>query len=80
LARPDWEDVKVEVMRSVLTAKFLQNPDLCQRLKATTPRRLIEGNTWHDNFWGICQCDFGCFAVLGQNRLGHLLMELRSQL
>lgn len=80
LARADWEDIKVEVMRSVLIGKFLQNTDLCRRLKATMPRCLIEGNTWHDNFWGICQCDFRCFAMLGQNKLGHLLMELRNQL
>lgn len=69
--RPDWEDVKVEVMRGVLKAKFDQNPDLKERLLATGDRILVEGNTWGDTTWGRCNGK-------GTNYLGRLLMGLRT--
>lgn len=33
--RPDWDEIKFNVMREVVMAKFTQNPDLYQRLLAT---------------------------------------------
>lgn len=70
--RPNWEEIKVQVMTECLIAKF-SRPDMAQRLKETGSRPLIEGNTWNDRFWGVCNGQ-------GQNMLGKLLMEIRTQL
>jgi predicted NAD-dependent protein-ADP-ribosyltransferase YbiA (DUF1768 family) len=45
---------------------------------ATHPHRLVEGNTWHDPFWGDCHC--GRCPADGENMLGGVLMELRDTL
>lgn len=71
LLRPDWESVKVEVMREVLWNKFTENLNLLQRLIQTGDVLLVEGNTWGDTFWGECDGK-------GQNHLGRLLMEIRE--
>lgn len=69
--RDDWEEIKVVVMLGFLTQKFLYNPDLRRKLLATKGNDLIEGNNWHDYFWGVC-------AGRGDNHLGKLLMGLRK--
>lgn len=71
--RPDWDSVKLDVMYQVCKAKFEQNPDLQTRLLATEDEELIEGNTWHDTFWGICNGE-------GKNNLGKILMRIRDEL
>src|SRR5690606_723270 len=53
--RPDWEQVKVFIMREVVAAKF-QAEGLGYRLAETWRSRLVEGNTWHDTTWGVCYC------------------------
>ena len=68
ILRPDWEMVKVDVMRSVLKCKF--KGELLERLKAIE-EDIIEHNTWGDTFWGVCN-------GVGNNMLGKLLMELRD--
>lgn len=70
--RPDWEEVKVDMMYKVLRAKF-QDPELAQKLRDTGDEELIEGNTWKDTFWGV-------YNGVGQNMLGKLLMELRKEI
>jgi len=77
--RKDWEEVKVGVMKYILRLKFEQHPDLRNKLIGTSPHELIEGNNWHDNFWGNCSCR-SCYSKPGQNVLGKLLMELREEL
>lgn len=72
--RPDWEDVKINVMRDIVTAKFEQNPELMEKLMATKGRELIEGNTWGDTFWG--ECPIG----KGRNELGKILMSIRDDI
>ena len=67
--RPDWEEIKLDVMRELLQKKFAYR-DLMFRLKKTEGE-LIEGNTWGDTFWGICNGK-------GENHLGKLLMEIRD--
>lgn len=52
--RPDWEDVKLEVMRLVVAAKFPVGGALVERLLETGDRILVEGNHWHDTYWGAC--------------------------
>lgn len=76
--RPDWEDIKVEVMRRLLRQKFAPGTKLWQKLLDTGDVLLVEGNTWHDRFWGVCQCSKHLGE--GQNVLGVLLMEIRQEL
>jgi len=51
----------------------LYRKHILERLLATGDQELIEGNTWGDRFWGVCDGE-------GQNQLGRLLMELRNEL
>ncbi len=71
--RSDWETVKYKVMYDVCLAKFTQNPDLLSMLLATGDAELIEGNTWGDTVWGVCE-------GVGENNLGKTLMRIRSEL
>lgn len=73
--REDWDEVRLEVMRDLLKRKF-SDPTLRQKLLQTKNANLIEGNFWHDTFWGVCNCS----RHLGQgdNHLGELLMQLRG--
>lgn len=70
--RSDWESAKLDVMRYVLKCKFTQHPELAVKLKSIDDE-IVEENTWHDTFWGVCNS-------IGQNYLGKLLMELRDEL
>lgn len=70
--RSDWEKIKLIVMENFLRQKF-SDPGLEKALMDTAPHELIEGNTWGDVFWG--QCPIG----IGENHLGRLLMEIRSE-
>ena len=73
--RPDWEEVKTQIMEDVVRAKFTQHPDLAARLLATGDKQLIEGTTWGDTCWGI-----DLRTGQGENRLGIILMKLRAEL
>jgi ribA/ribD-fused uncharacterized protein len=76
--RPDWNDVKVSFMEQFLIQKF--NYDKFKvKLISTGDEELIEGNWWHDNFWGNCSCK-KCSDIEGQNTLGKLLMKIRGDL
>lgn len=75
--RPDWEDVKVDIMRKGLEMKF-SIPELKIKLLATGNEELVEGTTWHDQIWGICTCE-KCKGK-GKNLLGQLLMEIRNSI
>jgi ribA/ribD-fused uncharacterized protein len=71
-----WDKGKVDVMRDILTDKF-RHKRLMKLLKKTDNINLVEGNWWHDNFWGNCIC-IECNKVEGSNYLGKLLMEIRD--
>jgi ribA/ribD-fused uncharacterized protein len=77
--RPDWESVKVHVMRLLLQQKFAAGSELARSLLATGDAYICEGNTWHDNFWGACYCD-RCVYTTKQNTLGMLLMQIRGDM
>ena len=68
--RADWEARKIEAMRLCLKLKFA-DPVLRVKLMNTGTALLVEGNTWKDYFWGVCD-------GRGENWLGKLLMELRE--
>lgn len=69
--RDDWEYIKEQIMYEVCERKFSQNPDLLQKLLATDDAMLIEGNNWGDTTWGMCN-------GVGENKLGNILMRIRS--
>lgn len=71
--RSDWEQIRVKAMLSILYAKFMQHEDILHKLKATGEQQIIENNSWHDTFWGVCNGK-------GENQLGKLLMQLRTTL
>lgn len=73
--RPDWDRVRIPIMRQLLSLKFdpERHPGLCKMLVGTGTRELIHGNYWGDTFWGVC-------LEKGQNQLGLLLMEIRDKL
>ena len=73
ILRDDWERVKLNIMKEILIIKFTTNPDLAEMLLATGEEQLVEGNTWNDHYWGICN-------GVGQNHLGKLLEEVRAML
>lgn len=72
----NWNMRRLDVMREVVASKFMQNPELAEKLIATGDAELIEGNWWGDDFWGVCWNSAGT----GHNNLGKILMELRDEL
>jgi predicted NAD-dependent protein-ADP-ribosyltransferase YbiA (DUF1768 family) len=70
--RSDWNDRKLAVMRDLVGQKF-DNPALAMKLIATGNELLVEGNSWHDTYWGVCNGK-------GENHLGKILMEVRRML
>ena len=69
--RPDWEEVKENVMLGLLRQKF-KGRALRNELLITGDAQLIEGNNWGDTYWGVCNGQ-------GKNRLGILLMRVRDE-
>ena len=70
--RPDWEDVKESVMLEGLYLKFADE-QLADWLLETGDEELVEGNTWLDTTWGVCN-------GVGENKLGKLLMRVRQMI
>lgn len=80
IVRSDWEDIKLSIMLTLLRKKF-RSERLAVMLLKTKSAQLIEGNYWHDNFWGACTCQSCCAS--GQapgSHLGRLLMQVREEL
>ena len=72
IQRPDWNDqLKLLTMEAILRIKF-QDPKLRALLDSTKGQELIEGNTWGDTFWGVCNGK-------GKNHLGVILMNIRDE-
>lgn len=69
--RPDWDEVKIQIMTDILMEKFGQCLNLRRALLDTGDAELIEGNTWGDTFWGVCKGK-------GENHLGRVLMRVRQ--
>lgn len=75
--RSDWEEEKDKIMYECVKKKF-QAPHLKEKLLNTKNEELIEGTTWHDNYWGNCSCH-KCENIEGQNHLGKILMKIRKE-
>jgi len=76
--REDWDQVKIQIMYNLVSEKF-KKKSLREKLLATQPHFLCEGNYWHDNFWGYCECE-KCRKIPKQNHLGQILMKVRDQI
>lgn len=71
--RPDWNEIKLDVMLDIVHAKFFGNVGLGHMLVDTSDARLVEGNDWGDRFWGVCNGE-------GRNHLGLILEQVRDRL
>ncbi len=80
LEREDWHEINVPHMENGLRQKF--SLIVFEKfILDTGNEELIEGNWWHDNFWGSCNCE-KCkerFPNGGLNTLGNLLMKIRKE-
>jgi len=72
--RPDWDNIKCEIMYSLLKEKF-SDDKLKKMLLKTEAKELVEGNWWGDDYWG-----FSFKTKKGKNMLGKLLMQVREEL
>lgn len=74
----NWRDGRgQQIMADLVASKFRH--DLRVQLLQTGDALLVEGNTWHDNFWGKCFCA-GCYHRPSTNYLGVILMSVRASL
>lgn len=76
-SRPDWERVKVSVMRWCLRVKLAHHQDSFGRLLLATKEKPIVEESRKDSFWGAKP--EGDETLVGYNVLGRLLMELRDE-
>lgn len=74
--RPDWNDVRVDVMRWCLRLKLAQNwPRFRDLILATDGKPIVEESR-RDDYWGAKAIGG---MLVGRNVLGRLLMELRRE-
>ncbi|ACK71611.1 conserved hypothetical protein [Gloeothece citriformis PCC 7424] len=77
-SRPDWDKVRVNIMRWCLRVKLIQNWERFGKLLLSTQDKPIVEDSPKDNFWGAIPNDSN--QLIGVNVLGRLLMELRELL
>lgn len=73
----DWEAKKKDILFKLLLEKF-KDGNLKAMLLNTNKLKLVEENSWHDKYWGICVC-VKCKST-GANVLGELLMRVRNEI
>lgn len=81
--KEQWDSKRIEIMARGVRAKFVQHPELQKQLLETGEKQIGEADA-RDSFWGI-----GTSAATelskdpskwkGQNQLGKILMNLRSE-
>lgn len=71
--REDWDEVKFSIMLELCTYKFSRNSELRKKLLETGNKYIEETNWWGDTYWGVCNGK-------GENKLGQILMIIRSNL
>ena len=71
-----WNSVRLEVMEGIVRQKFLQHPELKEKLIATGDVTIIEGRNFRpDYYWGK-----KLSTNEGENHLGIILMKIRDEL
>jgi len=78
MCKKDWDKIKIKEMAGIVYCKFFQNKELKKKLCNTKDAKLIEGNTWNDDFWGMIKNEKGKWE--GNNYLGKILMAIRKNL
>jgi len=71
--RPNFDNIKYNIMYELVSFKFVSNPELSKKLLETKDTIIIEGNYWNDTYWGVCD-------NTGKNNLGIILMQVRENL
>ncbi len=79
ILRKNWDGKKLGIMEAIVFNKFSQSVYLVHELRETESIHLIEGNYWHDNYWGECTCK-KCVDIPASNHLGNILMTIRAKL
>ena len=76
----EWDKVKPSVMEEIVRQKFLQNPELKEKLLATGNCKIYEGRAGFkaDTYWGVLLKKNE--VVKGDNHLGIILMKVREEL
>lgn len=75
-SRPDWDRVRVAVMRWCLRVKLAQHWQMFGALLQSTGDLPIVEQSWKDDFWGAKPANDG--TLRGVNVLGRLLTKLRD--
>lgn len=68
--RKDWNKIKLNVMFDLCFQKYNQEP-FTTLLLQTGNCKIVEGNTWGDTYWGVCD-------GIGSNHLGMIIMQIRN--
>lgn len=68
----EWRRRRMQIMVDLIRYKFFKNDYLKSMLIATGDKKLIEGNNWGDEFWGV-------YRGKGANNLGKILMNIRLE-
>lgn len=66
----NWEEIKFDKMVVSVFQKFLQNPELLQKLLDINGL-IVEDNNHRDTEWGVCN-------GVGENKLGRILTSVRD--
>lgn len=77
-SRPDWDAVRVKIMRWCLHVKLVQHWEKFGDLLLSTGNMPIVEVSYRDQFWGAKPVD--AETLSGMNVLGRLLVELRERL
>ena len=72
--RERWATLRIPIMIQVVRAKF-SVPHMRRLLLSTADYELVEGNYWHDTFWGV-----DAKTGKGANVLGRILMQVRAEI
>ena len=77
----DWEEAKLEIMRKVITLKFIQNDGLRDELLATIGHlyEATKGNTFSCGMSLAQAKDILQESITGDNHLGKILVEYRNK-
>lgn len=70
--RPNWKEIRVEIMELLLCKKFSQE-EFKNKLIATGDAKISHEVWWNDKFWGVKN-------GVGEDMQGILLMKIRDKL
>lgn len=71
--RPNWDNIRLDVMEFGLRHKFAPGTSWHKKLMETGEEDIVEWNNWGDRYWGKTE------DGVGENHLGKLLMKLRHE-